>query len=178
MEAKYKIGDVAWYANRERKIKWLECPHCFGQKALTVILGDGSQVSIDCECCRRGLEAWGRIESWEEVVAVKQITINRVEVFPDKVEYGFYESYRTEEINLFDTKEDAEVRAEELAEEYRQEEFRRLEAKDKYSRKWSWHVYYHRNAIKEAQRQIAYHTAKLNVAKTKSKQPDVEETNA
>ncbi len=169
---KYNIGDVAWFAGCKSVERSVVCPDCFGQKALTVIKGDGSQVSIDCGC-RHGCEgSRGYYTYWTWTVYAHQITIQRIEVNGQEVRYGHDDCYSCSESELFDTKEDAEKRAAELAEQHEKEELEKIYRKDKHNHTWAWHVRYHRESLKEAQRQLEYHSAKLNVAKEKAKEPE------
>ena len=57
---------------------------------------------------------------------------------------------------------------EELCKKHRQEELNCLNnLKEQQHRSWAWNATYHRKCLKEALRQVEYHTAKLNVAETK-----------
>ena len=171
---KYKIGDTVWYA----KMKCIEgnepCPDCFGQKALTVIKGDGSQVSIECVGCTHGYEEpLGYVKYSKWIADVNQVVIHRVEVKPDGLEYGHTENYGSPECDLFDNKEDAEKRAIEILEKHNNEEISRIHQKEKHNRTWAWNVHYHSYCIRRAEKDIAYHTAKLSVAKSKVKEEKI-----
>ncbi len=166
----HKIGDVVWYAQIKTIEKYITCPHCFGDKCLTVILGDESKVSIDCECCREGMYYRGQIQTWERIIDVCQYTIDRVEIKKDEVVYGLSCSYSVPATDVFLTREEAEVRATVLVEQKKNEEVQRLHNKEQYSRTWAWNATYHRNRIKLAEKDIVYHTAKLNVAKARAKE--------
>jgi hypothetical protein len=166
--SKYELGDRAWYADRCAKEVFEVCPDCLGQKALTVIMGDGSQVSISCVGCASGYNPpTGRVCHIEHSADVHMIFIDRLEVSIDGTEYGYSGNYRVKETELFDTKEEAEKRALELAEEYNKEQATR---KHDCRRSWAWNAHYHRKAIKQAEKDLAYHTSKLSVAKEKSKE--------
>jgi len=167
----YNIGDKVWYAQRKAVERQELCPDCFGQRALTVIKGDGSQVSIGCVACVQGFDySTGYIKWHGHVVDVAEVTIEKVELTPDKVEYGFHNCYRADHTCMFDTKEEAEVRALELAEEHNQEERERIYRKEKHNHTWAWNAHYHRDCIKRAENDLKYHTAKLNVAKVRAKE--------
>lgn len=168
--SKYKIGDRVWYAQRKSVEKTVICPDCFGQKALTVIKGDGSQVSIECAGCKRGFEnSTGYINYWSHEIDVSEVVIQRIEETATEIEYSFRDCYRTKESELFTNKEDAQKRALILSEEHNQEELDRINQKEKHNHTWSWNAYYHRNCIKQAERDLTYHKAKLEVAKVKTK---------
>ena len=167
---KYKIGDLIWYAHMKYVSKTVTCPDCFGQKALTVIKGDGSQVSIDCGCGHGYEGPRGYYEYTQLVPDVRQVVIQRIEINGTEITYGHSENYQCGESDLFDNKEDAENRAKELATRHEAEELEKIYRKDKHNRTWAWHVRYHRECLKRAMRDVEYHGAKLNVAKAKTKE--------
>ena len=172
---KYNIGDKMWYAHREAKEKAIDCPDCFGKKYLTVIKGDDSRVTIDCSGCSRGyMPPAGFVTYYEHSASVEEITIQGMDIDPSgKTSYKFNAtscSWRNaDESELFATKEEAEKRAIELSEEHNKRELARINLKEKDGRTWSFNACYHRKGIKQAEKDLAYHTDKLNVAKQHSK---------
>ena len=170
MTPKYNIGDVVWYARRETTTDKIMCPECFGKKVLTVILGDGSQVIIDCMGCAPGLEnPRGYCTFYKQSSGVKEIIISGVEYNIIKTTYQFDGCYSVNETELFDTKEGAEKKAVELAEEHNKEELDRIHRKEKNNKNWAWHVHYYRNKIRRALEDIEHAKARLNIAKKKLK---------
>ncbi len=173
----FAIGDTAWTGRYERKERWIPCPDCCGQKALTVILGDGSQVSIDCICAwpAYGARA-GSVVTYDYDPVVEQIVIDGIEVRMGRpTEYKFNAtecSYRTvNETNVFHDREGAMARAMERKAEQEAEEAKRMASKEKGDHTWAWNVTYHRRELKRAIHGVEYHTAKLNVAKAKTEKP-------
>jgi len=167
----FKIGDKVWFAQIKSGEDKVLCPECFGKKYLTVILGDDTRVSIECVGCKRGYnEPTGYVYYFKRFVDVFLVTIERMEIEKDKVEYGFNGCYQTKESRLFIDKESAEKEAARLIEELNKEELAKIYTKEKHNHNWAWNVYYHRNCIKKAQHELEYHTAKLNYAKTKVKE--------
>ena len=163
----FSIGATAWFAGYKTVERTQPCNECFGQLFLTVILGDGSQVTIDCAGCARGYDPpLGVITYHEGVIDVRQVIIERVEITVDVVEYGFSSCYRSRD--LFATQEEAEQRATGLVEQHDQEEKARVFRKEKNNRSWSWHVHYHRDCIRRLQKDLVYHEAKLKVADERS----------
>jgi len=172
---KFNIGDKVWYARTGGTQKTVICPECFGKKFLTVILGDDSQVTIDCAGCAMGFEPpKGYVTYWEWGVDVKEVVIERLEIEKDKIEYGFLDCYRAESNRIFPTKEEAEKRALELAEEHNKEELARIHRKEKNNHTWAWNAYHHRDCIRRAENDLVYHKAKLDVAKIKAKEDKVQ----
>ena len=171
MSAKYGIGDEVWWACFESEPDYVTCPDCGGTGQITCLLFDGSQVSIDCEGCKNGyLGPQGRLKVYARKPTARRRTITRMEIDAGKVEYGVTDGYRVLEEDLFQNESDALARAAVKAAAAEGEERDRIARKEKDTRSWSWNVHYHRRAIREAERQIVYHTSKLNVAKLKAKE--------
>ena len=171
----YSIGDKVWYAGRESKIERVTCPECFGKKYLTVILGDDSKVTIDCAGCAAGYDPpKGYVEYYKQFFNVSEITIDGVEMDRQKVQYKFGGSLCSYHIadgeDVFSSKEAAEARAKELAEEHNKQELERIHRKEKNNRTWSWHVHYYRKMIRNAKKEIERAEQKLDAAKAKVKE--------
>lgn len=179
----FNIGDSVFCATSGTTQIWIECPECLGSGRLRVIIGTGEEFSIGCTCCERGYEGSpGRISTYDYQAKTESHTITGIEVQQHegklKTTYRTY-NYYLDEANVFATKDEAIARAQQLAQEHAENEQRQLKCKEKDTRSWAWNVTYHRRCIKEAHRQIAYHTSKLHAAPhtTKaSKQPLVETT--
>jgi len=171
----YNINDKVWYAKRYSVVEKVVCPECFGKKYLTVILGDGSQVTIDCAGCTYGCDSpRGYATYYKQDVEVKQVIIDGMRITRDYVEYEINKTSCSCNIikgsDLFSTKEEAEVRAKELAEEWNKEQLAKIHRKEKNHRDWSWHVYYYRQQIRRAEKDIEYAKKKLDAAKTHVKE--------
>lgn len=165
----FNIGDEVWWARTEHTELRITCPECLGKRYITVILGDDSKHTIPCICCERGWEgSRGELIGWKHVVKVIQTTVIGVSIASDEVEYRLPESYLTKD--LYATKAEAEERAKELVKERDAEELRRMHAKEKDTRSWAWNAQYHRKEIRECERRIEHHKAKLDVAKLKAKE--------
>lgn len=166
----YNIEDKAWHASRKGTEEVVTCPECFGEKYLTVILGDGSQVTIDCAGCASGYDPpKGYVSYYKSSVEVELVTICKVEIYQDHAEYGFNgtDSFHhiAKDTDLFATKEEATIRAKELAEEWNKEQLAKIHRKEKNHRDWSWHVHYYRRQIRDAEQKIEYATKQLDAAK-------------
>ena len=167
----YNIDDTVWHASRDSTEKRITCPECFGKKYLTVILGDDSQVTINCAGCARGYDPpEGYVTYWEQDINVRQVTICKVEVYLDHIEYGFGGSerrhYKAKDTDFFNTKIEAEIRAQELVKEWNKEQLAKIHRKAKNNHTWSWHVYYYRKRIRDAKNTIEYAEKQLDAAKT------------
>jgi hypothetical protein len=59
--------------------------------------------------------------------------------------------------------------AEKKAADFDREELEKASQKERDTRTWSWNVHYHRRSIREAKKQLEYHTAKLEAARPQAK---------
>lgn len=179
----FKINDEVYHAQYERKQRFIVCPDCMGKKFLTVIMGDGSTVTIDCVNCTRGAYEGphGNIETWDYEATVTKRKITGMEVTPQKTEYKSYilcddggSSYYTlKNDDIFATEAEAVIRANELKAEAEKDEAKRLLQKYDHNRTWAWNASYHRKGIKDAERNLIYHTAQLERAEIHVKEKEL-----
>lgn len=170
---KYEIGQSVWLATFETREAWEVCPDCAGTGRIRFLYPDDTVAAIPCEGCSRGYDAPnGRVRYYAARPKAEFCTITGVEINGSKTEWRTSSSYRVEEDRLFDTEETAQAKANEIAADYEAEQKGRALGKEKPTKSWSWHVHYHRRAIRDAQKQIAYHSAKLTAAKIKAKDSD------
>jgi len=172
MKAKFNIGNKVWYAERITSEERELCPDCFGKKYLTVVLGDDSKITIECESCKRGYDSpTGYVLYRIQKPAVKEVIINRVEMSEEEgIRYGYDGCYINMETHFFQTKEEAEKRAIELMEQFNQQERDNFHKKERDTKSWAWHVYYFRRQIKDAEKQIERSKIKLDWANSKAKE--------
>lgn len=168
---KFSIGETVWYANRGSSPKYLPCPDCLGNKYIKAIIADGTEYTIDCQNCERGYHgSLGFIETYELSGYASQDTIIGVKIDSNKgTVYTSHSFYEVGEDEVFATKEEAEKKAEEHCKEATEAEHKRILTKEKDTKTWAWNVTYHRKCVKQAQKELEYHTAKLNIAKSKAK---------
>jgi hypothetical protein len=171
----YSLGDTVWHAHHIRAQRTITCPECFGKKYLTVILGDDSKVTIDCAGCASGYDPpKGYVNYYEYSPEVRQVIISKVEITKDHVEYGYDGTngshWIAKDTELFSTKEEAEIKAKELAEEWNKEQLARIHRKEKKDHTWAWHVHYYRKQIRDAKKTIEHAQKKLDAAREHSKE--------
>jgi len=168
---KYKIGDVVWWARFETTETSIECPDCAGDSFIRCIMGDGTEVTVDCGNCHVGYEEFsrGRVRTCDRVPFAATTTIIGMDVKLNSVEYRIPQSYIVCEDDLWDTEEAALDRAKVKAVEAGEEELARIKRKEKDTRSWAWNATYHRRCIRNAERDIEYHSKKLDVAGEKAK---------
>ena len=166
-----QIGDRVWvwdFSNHAPD--YVECPDCGGTGRLRVIFHDDTQASIECRNCSSGYNPpSGKIIIYRGMVSAKQGCITGISIESDGLKYTGEDFYGRSEAEVFDTKEEALAAGNVRQEEYQQEQKDKIAKKEKDTRTWAWNASYHRNQIKKAEKDIEYHTAKLNVASLKAK---------
>lgn len=168
---RFEIGQQVWRATFGTRENFVTCPDCGGTGRLRVTFHDETQVSIHCQNCALGYDPpTGRIRVYDRRAEAVKTTITGMEVEGTEVQWRTADSYRVEDCDIFDNEADCLVAAQAKAEQFDLEERERVFKKEKDTRTWAWNASYHRKAIKEAQRQIEYHTSKLNAAVVKAKE--------
>jgi len=176
MSKKRKIGDIVWYPEVKTVAKKVPCPDCFGDKKLTVILGDGSRVRIDCAGCTcyyvgspDHLTPTGYVAKYTYEVNSRRVEVTGIKISRDGTAYE-YDGHRTTK-EIFDTKEEADAAAKRIAKKMGEDALERFKYKKEKDRKtWAWNVTYHRRKIKHAREKLDYHSKKLGIALEKTKE--------
>ena len=170
---KYSIGQNLWHATAYVEKVYLTCPDCGGTGRIRCIMHDETIMSIGCGNCALGYgPPTGRIGAYQRKPKATPVTVIGLEARAgEAVKYQVTDCYSVGEEHLFEQEDEAISAAKVLAEEYNRGELDRIQNKEKDTRTWAWNASYHRKAIKEAKKQIAYHEAKLNVAAIKAKEP-------
>jgi hypothetical protein len=172
----FKIGDKVFKGFYGRKERWVKCPDCFGSKRVKVVLGDDTEVSIECGGCYPGGfdPSLGIIRQYDYVTEAREHTVTGVNLRADVVSYeldNFGGSYYTAtDQEVFATKDEAQAAAEEQRAHHEAEENRRLMAKTKDHKSWAWNATYHRRCAANAAKELAYHQEKARVCAAKSKE--------
>jgi hypothetical protein len=166
-------------ASFDRVGKSITCPDCLGSAKVKVTLGTGEEILIECGGCDPGgyQGSTGRIPQYDYAVKVARRTITGVNLREDNVEYSLdgehgqrYIGYQEGDYTVFATEDDAKVGGEALRAKYEAEENKRLLAKTKNHRSWSFNTNYHRQQIKQLESQLAYHHSKVEICKAKAKE--------
>jgi hypothetical protein len=158
-------------ATWESSDDYVTCPDCGGTGRLRVTFHDETTVSIECAGCSAGYEPpKGYVRVYNRHAKAQPVTITGVEVQRDgKIEWRTDRCYILDESDLFETEEGALTRALEKAAAADKEEREKVNTKEKPTRTWAWNAHYHRKQIKDAQRNLEYHTAKLTAANLKTR---------
>lgn len=174
MDTKFQIGDDLWYPTWDAFDNYVTCPDCGGTGRLRVTFHDETQVSIDCRNCSSGYdEPSGRVRVYDRKAAVKYCVVSGLEIEGTTVRYRTSDSRVLDEADLFRDHDEAMAAAVLKAGEASHQERERIATKEKDTRTWAWNASYHRGKIKQAHKDIEYHTAKLAVAAIKAKEDRV-----
>lgn len=180
VKSQYKVGDKLWYARCEWVAVKNTCPICFGNLVVKLILGNGEEVILPCECCARGYNPpTGYVEEYEYVNTPQLVTITNITTTVSesgtKTEYKA-SPYVYEMDQLFPTEEEARVKGIELkAELEKEQETKAKYLKEKASKSFSWNAGYHLREAKRLRKQAEYHEKKAVLCKARSKDVKGEE---
>jgi hypothetical protein len=174
---KYQVGQQVWRASWEGTETSIPCPDCGGTGRIRVTFHDETQVSIGCQYCARGYDPpTGRVRVHDRRPTAVLETITGAEIEGGKTEWRTNRTYRAPESDLFDNEAECLAAAAVKAAQHDREERDQINNKEKDTRTWAWNASYHRKCIKDAQKQIDYHSRKLAVASIKAKEARATET--
>lgn len=174
--SRFAVGTKVWMPRFDATSARVTCPDCGGTGRLRVTFHDETTVSIECATCSHGWESptgYVRVHDRQPTALLAEVT--GMEISGSKFTYRIGNLGETshwhvaEEVGVFATKEEALVRAAEMADEAQKEELARVYRKERDTRTWSWNATYHRNEIKRLKRDLERHEAKLAVASLKVK---------
>jgi hypothetical protein len=180
---KYEIGqEIFWASFSSHAQDHVTCTDCGGTARLRVTFHDETTVSIPCANCARGYEQpTGKIMVYCRKGTVNKGVVSGMEIGDDQVEYRakyyctgddgrlFGATSHIKENDVFLSESGAQLRADQMAVEYDEEERAKIFRKEKDQRSWAWNASYHRKQIKDAERSLEYHRKKLAHAAIKAK---------
>jgi hypothetical protein len=154
--------------------KLVPCPVCYGQLFATLILGNGEQVKVECDACGIGFDGpRGVVNEPCAGSAVKALVVAGLAFDGDGWKVLDQHNYgRKWGEETFATEAEAEARRVVLfAEAAKNAEERTFSQREYKRKKLTWLVRYHREHIKRAERDLAYHTRKLSDAVARQRKP-------
>ena len=165
----FSIGQIVFKATYRRTEKLVTCPDCLGSRRVKMVLGDGTELLIECGGCDPdGYRAsTGTIKQYDFAVQVKSYTVTGVNTRANAVSYeldNFGGSYHTgTESDVFATADEAQAFGDSLRAEHEADENKRWMSKTKDAKSWAWNASYHRKCIKQAEKDLEYHRGKVQV---------------
>jgi hypothetical protein len=160
----YEIGEKVFVVSatpygQER----IPCPICAGKLAVTLILGSGEHQTVECESCR----AQGTVTRHAPSSSVTEMTVTGISYDQSKWKIACDEFSR-DLADIFRDPEAAEARREKRhAEVSETAEDNFVENIGHRKKGHTWSAGYHRKYIKDLQRQLEWHKAKLSEKKEK-----------
>lgn len=171
--AKYKIGDVLWFAQYNYTQVKKPCPVCFQKKEVTLILGNGDQIILPCQLCAARYDPpSGFVMEYEYTTKPEMIIIDRITTdSADEGKARYYSNCRVfDEDALFVDKADAETKIIELKIKLEQEQSERAEfIKKNQNKSYSWNAGYHMREAKHHREKMEYHENMAVICKAKAK---------
>lgn len=175
-QPRWKVGDWVYWAQFELRQETKTCPVCFDKRRVTVILGDDTQVVVECDYCGKGYEGpRGTVKEYERLPKAEFVRIDGVHIEQsdrgEHIEYQCAHS-RPDTKDLFDTEACAIACANEKRLAYEKDEETRADRiKKDLHKPYTWNAGYHMREAKEARRKLKYHEAKAVICKAKAKEP-------
>jgi hypothetical protein len=168
----YKVGDWVWYATYDSEEIKVPCPVCYGNKVVTVILGNGDEVTVECDYCGKGWQnAPGYVTEYQRIPKAEQhmITKRRIEDGRDGEEIEYISSsYILRIEQMFDDEQEAYDYAVGLAEKVTQDNLDKPKYKNEKS--YTWNAGYHLKNAASKRKEAEYHEAKAKICKARSKE--------
>jgi hypothetical protein len=159
----FQIGQkifVPWATAHSQKT--VQCPICAGKKSVTLILGSGEHVPVECGGCGLGYDGpQGTVNVWEPDSGVREDTIRGIKLLGDQWIFSAQRE-SLKEWEVYTAPEPAEMRRKELYLEAEEQAKRSFESQFKEKKKHhGWSVAYHRSGIQRLEKSLAWHRAKL-----------------
>jgi hypothetical protein len=174
---KYDFDQKVWYAGTKSTPIIDPCPVCYGDKFVTVVLGNNEVYQVECGYCRRGyMEPSGTVqERYEYVADVHAIHIVGMDASIGEDDNRYYDGVGNVrrlyyERDLYLTEEEALKAAQEKIELYTKSEYEKLWGKERADKSYSWHVGHYMNELRKSNRDIEFYQKKIQLFKPLSKE--------
>jgi len=176
----YQVGDEVWWANYGMREVRLTCPVCFGNRKVTLILGNDDEIILPCTYCGRGFEdPKGYVIDHQCMSEVELVTISEVRTRSsidgtNTVEYIIGTNSGgarcLDPKDIFDTKEEAIARAFAKTQEdiVRKETMAEYVKGDRH-RSYAWNAGYHMREARRNRTSAEYHERMVVVCKSRAK---------
>lgn len=116
LDIPFAIGTSVWWVGNEYREEWITCPECNGDRALTLIKGNGEKISLACNLCQEGYSpSRGVVRHHRFAHAPTPFVCERVEIYGDDVRYApEFERTFVQVKDLYASQEECQARCEEL----------------------------------------------------------------
>jgi hypothetical protein len=182
--AEFKVGDKAWFARWTPRKVTIACPVCFGNRSVTVVLGDGTQVIVACHYCGAGWDGpQGSTVEYEHDAIAQRVTVREVHADEHRDGSGVERRVRyllgddagwADAEDMFTDEGAALARAKiRLAETYAWQDSneRKKHRKSSALSDAIWAVGYHRREAVKCRREAERHEARAALAEARGEEP-------
>lgn len=166
IEVPFALGVTIWRAKYGFRETWVTCPECCGTKAVTLILGNGENYSIDCACCQSGYgPPLGVVKETVYECDPRRFTPTKIDKWGD--EWVYSDGHNNVYVkDLFDAEDPCRRRCDEMNREHEAELVRRNEAiHESKKRDLAWSVHYWGRTVKRLERELEGARARLSRAR-------------
>ncbi len=85
----FAIGEQLWRAAADPAQQWETCPCCFGKLKIMMVLGNGEELTINCEMCAQGWrEPSGKVRTHQVRYSPRSFTPQRVSMSGNDIHYS------------------------------------------------------------------------------------------
>jgi len=166
----FNIGDTYYFPQYRPSQVTAPCPTCYGKLKVTVVLGNGESVLVDCETCGRGYEGpTGYVTDHSYAPVVTTFVIKHI--------HSMYEgewvvvSWQGERATFTDLRRTYALAWEAATERAQAAEERNMlqsQSQSKSQREnLCWTIAYHEKCIKTIEKTLAWHRSKVSERKAK-----------
>lgn len=174
----YSVGDTVWLSRYDHEAVQKPCPICFGNKQVTLILGNDDKVLLPCDSCGHGLdEPTGVVTQYEYVPKAERLVITQVETTHtmEGEERRYYFAHRyTDPENIFDSEEEALARCNQMIYQERLEDAKAYRLKHNLLKSYAWNAGYHLTQARDCRKRAEYHDQKAILCKSRARNQEME----
>jgi len=167
----FKIGDTVWVGEFQQRKDRVPCPVCFTKRYVTLILGDDTEVEVECKFCDVGhFGAQGYvIDGYHYVTTATPKTITGMDIRKDEITYWFGGIGHQEE-RVAATEEEAVAKAQVDADKYNTNKRElQLERKHTSYKSYTWNAGYFMKKAKGALQDHKHYTEKAKIMESKAR---------
>jgi hypothetical protein len=170
---RFAVGDVVWVPRAGSTELTRPCRICAGNRRVTLILGSGEHIGLDCEFCGLGFEGPRGIEKYYDYAAdAEAFVVSGIEVVHDaegehtKYRAGSDSAYYTfESDRCYASRDEAVANAARLLADLMAEQDRQMGQKEKAHKSYAWHAGYHLREAARSRKEAERHERKATLMK-------------
>ncbi len=165
LDTPFEIGQEYWMPLSTPREVTVPCPICAGQRHVTVILGDGEHVSVDCDGCGSGFAGpKGTITEWDQTPGAVSFVIGYVEsLYSNRWTLKSRDGKTSDFADLCTTEAEAVACSMKRCADQQEHNLMQGRHRRRGLSKAAWTIRYHRQCIRDLERQLVWHRAKVGI---------------